>query len=133
MRSGKGRFSIIIPFSLVLALLASCASPAGREGGGEGVDLRTRLVAANLLAGTMAEGLISATHAHVIEPGSDQATLIKVTLDAVDRSLDGAATALHSGLPELAARQIGAAESQLDGLQPLLPASTPTRGEGDNP
>jgi len=133
MMLGKLRISVILPLSLAVTLLTSCAAPAGTVSGHDGVDLRTRLVAANLLAGTMAEGLITATRAHAIKPGSDQALLISVTLDAVDRSLDGAGTALRTGLPELAARQIGAAESQLDGLQPLLLTPSAGKPAGDQP
>ena len=125
------RISVIVPFSLAIAVLASCDTPAGQQQGAEGGDLRTRLVAANLLAGSLAEGFNSAVRAKAVEPGSDRALLIAVTLDAVERSLDGAGTALRAGLPEIAARQIGAAESQLDGLEPILPdrASSDVRGE----
>jgi hypothetical protein len=133
MMLGKLRISVILPLSLAVTLLTSCVVPASTVSGDDGVDLRTRLVAANLLAGTMAEGLIMATRVQAIKPGGDQALLIRVTLDAVDRSLDGAGTALRAGLPELAARQIGAAESQLDGLQPLLPPPGAGKPAGDKP
>ncbi|MBI2253007.1 MAG: hypothetical protein HYU58_00155 [Proteobacteria bacterium] len=124
---------MIVSFSLALALLTSCVAPVGEQESGLGIDLKMRLVAANLLAGSLAVGLNSAVRAQVIAPGSDRALLIKVTLDAVEQSLDGASVALRTGLPELAVRQIGAAESQLDGLQPLLPASTGTEPMGDLP
>lgn len=102
---------------LVVALLAGCAGEQA-DGG-----LWTRLTAANLLAGSMAQGLNSATEAKVIAPGSQRAILIAQTLDAVELSLEGAGTALRAGLPAMAERQIGAAEAQLGGLEPLLPSN----------
>jgi hypothetical protein len=123
-----GRISAAIAFSLLLALLSSCATPVGRPLGGENIDLRSRLVAANLMAGSLAEGLNSAIRTHALVPGSDRAVLIAATLDAVERSLDGAGTALRAGLPDMATRQIGAAETQLVGLQPLLPVLSSTDG-----
>jgi len=129
----KGRISVIVSFSLALALLASCAMPAGQQEGGEGVDLRTRLIAANLLAGSLAEGLNSAIRLNAVVPGSQRAQLIKETLDAVERSLDGAGMALRAGLPQMATRQISAAELQLDGLEPLLQSPAGTETTGDAP
>ncbi|MDY0872523.1 hypothetical protein [Dongia rigui] len=121
----KGKFSIVAAL-VAVALLVSCAMPASRQQAGEhqsgvDVDLRSRLTAANLMAGSLAEGLSSAIRLHAVTPGSERALLIAATLDAVDRSLDGAGTALRAGLSDLATRQIGAAEMQLYGLQPLLP------------
>lgn len=107
-----------IGLALAIALLAGCA--AERADGG----LWARLTAANLLAGSMAQGLNSATDAKVIAPGSQRAILIAQTLDAVELSLEGAGTALRAGLPSMAERQIGAAETQLGGLEPLLPSNT---------
>jgi hypothetical protein len=127
MRLAQKWLAVLLPFSLLLALLASCAAPAGPQAATDGIDLKARLVSANLLAGSLAEGLNSATRGQAIDPDSDQALLIVQTLDAVERSLDGAGTALRAGLPAMAERQIGAAESQLVGLQPLLP--TDDRGE----
>lgn len=120
MKLRKGKTRVIVSFSLALALLASCTMPASQQEGGEDADLRTRLIAANLLAGSLAEGLNSAVRLHIVTPDSQRALLIKVTLDAVERSLDGAGTALRAGLPQMATRQISAAELQLDGLEPLL-------------
>lgn len=136
MMERKRRLSKIVAFSIALALLASCASPAGiyqprgqqprgqqtlGQQTGADIDLRSRLTAANLLAGSLAQGLDSAIRTHAVTPGSERAALIAATLGAVERSLDGAGAALRAGLPDLATRQVGAAELQLDGLQPLLP------------
>lgn len=86
--------------------------------------LTARLTAANLLAASAAQGLVSATQAKAIEPGSETAAAIVQTLDAVEMSLDGAGSALRAGLPEMAARNLDAAETQLVALQPLLPSAT---------
>jgi hypothetical protein len=127
------RNAAVIAFSVVLGLLTSCATPAGGLQGGESLDLRSRLIAANLMAGSLAEGLSSAIRTRKLVPGSDRAMLIGATLEAVERSLDGAATALRAGLPDMATRQIGAAETQLIGLQPLLPTQTSADGTEDAP
>jgi hypothetical protein len=129
----QGKISVIVSFSLALALLASCAMPAGQQEGGENADLRTRLIAANLLAGSLAEGLNGAIRLHAVAPGGQRALLIRETLDAVERSLDGAGTALRVGLPQMATRQITAAELQLDGLEPLLQSPAGTESAGDAP
>jgi uncharacterized protein (DUF2336 family) len=107
---------------LVLALLAGCAANATAD------NLWARLTAANLLAGSLAEGLGQAIEAKWITPGSQRAQLIARTLDAAELSLDGAATALRAGLPAMAERQIGAAETQLSGLEPLI-----TTEQGETP
>ncbi|WP_374314575.1 hypothetical protein [Dongia sp.] len=107
---------------LVLALLAGCAANATAD------NLWARLTAANLLAGSLAEGLGQAIEAKWITPGSQRAQLIARTLDAAELSLDGAAAALRAGLPAMAERQIGAAETQLSGLEPLI-----TTEQGETP
>ncbi len=109
--------------SLALSLIAGCANPQVSSSDNKVADLRIRLVAANLLAGGLADGFSTAIHSRTITPDSNEARLIVVTLDAVDMSLDGASRALRTGFPDMAVLQIGAAESQLNGLMPLLPAS----------
>lgn len=84
-------------------------------------SLRARMTAANLLAASAAQELVTATQAGTIEPGSETATAISQTLDAVERSLDSAGSALRAGLPEMASRNLDAAEQQLNTLQPMLP------------
>lgn len=100
---------------LPILLLAGCS--AGSDG------LAARLTAANLLAASAAQGLVTATQSGAIEPGSMTATTIGQTLDAVELSLDSAGSALRAGLPEMASRNLDAAEQQLGGLQPMLPAA----------
>lgn len=113
--------------SLALSLIAGCANPQASSSGNEVADLRIRLVAANLLAGGLADGFNTAIHSRIVTQGSNEARLIAMTLDAVDMSLDGASTALRTGFPDMAALQIGAAESQLNGLRPLLSAPESAR------
>jgi hypothetical protein len=103
-------FALIV--ALPLLLVAGCST--GND------DFTARLTAANLLAGTAAQGLISATEARAIEPGSDAAMAIIQTLDAVELSLNGAGAALRAGLPDIAGHNLDAAETQLGALQPLL-------------
>ena len=100
----------------LLLPLSGCASG--------GNDLAARLAAANLLAGSGAQALASTIESGLLDPGSETVAAIAVTLDAVEISLDGAGAALRAGLPDIAARNLGAAEAQLAGLQPLLPAMT---------
>ena len=107
---------------LVLGLLAGCAANATAD------NLWARLTAANLLAGSLAEGLGQAIEANWITPGCQRAQLIAQSLDAVELSLDSAAAALRAGLPAMAERQIGAAETQLGGLEPLI-----TTEQGETP
>lgn len=103
---------------LPILLIAGCsASPDGLKAG-----LTARLTAANLLAASAARGLVTATQSRAIEPGSETAAAIGQTIDAVELSLDGAGSALRAGLPEMASRNLDAAEQQLGGLQPMLPA-----------
>lgn len=113
--------SVTLWFSLVMVLLTSCAAPIGNSHDDEAASLRTRLAAANLVAGSLAEGFNRALHSKDSLPGNDQTQLIEQTLHAVEYALDGAAIALRSGLDDLASRQITAAESQIDNLQLLVP------------
>jgi hypothetical protein len=99
---------------LPILLIASCSTGAD--------NLIGRMTAANLLAASAAQSLVTATQAGAIEPGSETATAIIQTLDAVARSLDSAGSALRAGLPEMASRNLDAAEQQLNILQPMLPA-----------
>nr|WP_298688972.1 hypothetical protein [uncultured Dongia sp.] len=98
---------------LPVLLVAGCASG--------GSDLTARLTAANLLAGSAAQSLAVAAEAGQIEPGSETAAAILLTLDAIEAGLDGAGAALRAGLPDMAGENLAAAESQLLALQPLLP------------
>jgi hypothetical protein len=124
MRISSRLAGVLLAAGLVLGLAGACSSQGVNEG------LWARLTAANLLAGSVAQGLASATEAGLIAPSSGHAQLIAQTLDAVALSLDGAGTALRAGLPAVAESQIGAAESQLSGLQPLIP---PIEAEGEAP
>ncbi len=107
---------------LAIALLAGCVASSTAD------SLWARLTAANLLAGSLAEGLGQAIEAKWITPGSQRAQLIARTLDAAELSLDGAAAALRAGLPAMAERQIGAAETQLSGIEPMI-----ATGQGETP
>lgn len=100
---------------LAIGLLGACAGNAGRG------DLGARLAAANLMAGSLASGLSQATEAGAIAPGSATAAALLATLDAIELALDGAGNAWRAGLPDLAERNLGAAEGQMAGLSPLLP------------
>lgn len=102
-----------IVVALSVLLVFGCA--------GTGYSLTDRLTAANLLAATTAQGLAIATGAKAIASGSETAAAINRTLDAVELSLDSAGSALRAGLPDMATRNLDAAETQLTGLQPLLP------------
>lgn len=106
---------IVVALSLLLVL--------GCAGTGDGLTERLtgRLTAVNLMAATTAQGLASATKAGVIVPGSATASVIDRTLDAVELSLDSAGSALRAGLPDMASRNLDAAETQLTALLPLLP------------
>ncbi|WP_374656100.1 hypothetical protein [Dongia sp.] len=99
---------------LSMALAVGCGTQSSES------NLWARLTAANLLAGSLAQGLGSVTEARAIVPGSPRAVLIAQGLDAVALSLDSAGDALRAGLPAVAESQIGAAETQLDGLKPLV-------------
>lgn len=118
--NGMRRFprlsGVLLGAGIVLSLAWGCSSQGANDG------LWARLTAANLLAGSVAQGLASATEAGLIAPGSGRARVIAQTLDAVALSLDGAGTALRAGLPAVAESQIGAAESQLGELQPIIPS-----------
>jgi hypothetical protein len=115
----------------ILAVIV-CVSLAACVAEGEAQNaLWARLAAANLLAGSVAQGFASSMGTDGIEAGSgrdrldsSRAALIAKSLDAVELSLDAAGDALRGGLPAVAERQIGAAETQLDGLVPLMPADT---------
>jgi hypothetical protein len=105
---------LMLPF----LLFTGCAAGANDPGGS---GLTGRLTAANLLAGSAAEALARSIETGLFDPDGDTAAAIAVTLDAVEISLDAAGAALRAGLPDIAARNLGAAESQLAGLQPMLP------------
>jgi hypothetical protein len=98
-------------------LLAACAAP-------QPADLGARLAAANLLAGSLAAGLDQALARGDMRaglaPGGDGAIALIVTLDAVERTLDGAGTAYRARLPQLAEANLAAAERQMAELRPLL-------------
>jgi hypothetical protein len=98
----------------ILLLIGCAGAPTGEA-------LWARLTAANLLAGSVAQGLDSAVRAGAIAPGSARAELIVQILDATELSLNGAGMALRSRMPAIAERQLDAAEAQLEGLQPLVP------------
>ncbi|WP_374382919.1 hypothetical protein [Dongia sp.] len=118
---------------VILAAVVSIALSACMvEGEGVQNALWARLAAANLLAGSVAQGLASSigTEDGQVALDPSRAALIAKSLDAVELSLDAAGDALRGGLPAVAAGQIGAAESQLDDLVPLLPAKADsTTGE----
>lgn len=108
---------LLLVVLMALGMLAACTGgadlPAAR-------DLGARLVAANLLAGSLAAGLAQATEAGVIAPESDGADALRVTLAAVELALDSAGDAWRAGLPRLAESNLAAAEQQMAGLQPLV-------------
>lgn len=114
----------------ILAVIA-CLSLAACVAEGDAQNaLWARLAAANLLAGSVAQGLANSMEPRGIEAGNgrggldaSRAALIAKSLDAVELSLDAAGDALRAGLPAVAEGQIGAAETQLDGLVPLMPAN----------
>ncbi|MBK8159431.1 MAG: hypothetical protein IPK59_11930 [Rhodospirillaceae bacterium] len=106
-------------FGLWLLLMFPCLLFTGCAG--DANDLATRLTVANLLAGSASQALTSAIDARTIDPTSQTAAAIMQTLDAAETALDGAGAALRAGLPDVAVRNLGAAEAQLAGLQPLLP------------
>lgn len=99
---------------LAIGLVGACAQGTTPR------DLPARLAAANLMAGSLASGLAQATASGVIEPGSATSMAVLVTLDAVELALDGAGDAWRAGLPDLADRNLDAAEGQMAGLGPLL-------------
>lgn len=103
---------------LAIGLLGACAGNAGRG------DLGARLAAANLMASSLAASLSQATEAGVIAPRSATAAAALATLDAIELALEGAGNAWRAGLPDLAERNLGAAENQMAGLGPLLPHPT---------
>jgi len=113
--SPRNTFTAIMWLIVALPVLfvTGCASGPG--------DLTARLTAANLLAGSAAQSLAVATEAGQIEPGSETAAAILLTLEAIESGLDGAGAALRAGLPDMAGENLAAAESQLLALQPLLP------------
>lgn len=105
--------------ALALGLVVACAAkPAGPAAG----DLPARLAAANVLAGSLAQGLAVATRAGTIRPGGETAAALLLTLAALELALDGAGDAWRAGLSGLAAGNLAAAERQMADLQPLLPA-----------
>ena len=112
------RIGLWLLMMLPILLFTGCAAGINDP---ESSGLTGRLTAANLLAGSVAEALARSIETGLFDPDGDTAAAIGVTLDAVEISLDGAGAALRAGLPDIAARNLGAAESQLAGLQPLLP------------
>lgn len=106
---------LVLLVVLPILLIAGCSTNAD--------SLTARLTAANLVAASAAQGLAMATKSRVITPGSETATAIVQTLDAIELSLDGAGSALRAGMPEMAARNLDAAELQLGTLQPMLPTA----------
>lgn len=106
--------SLILPFALGL-LIACTGVPVQLP------ELPVRLAAANILSGSLAQGLVTATRSGAIRPGSSTAEAMLVTLGAVELALDGAGNAWRAGLPALAESNLTAAERQMAGLQPLLP------------
>lgn len=109
---------IILGLIIMLPILLTVGCSASPD------NLTARLTAANLLVATAAQGLATAVTHRAIEPGSETAAAIIKTLDAVELSLDSAGSALRAGWPEMASRNLDAAEQQIRALQPLLPVAS---------
>ena len=121
-RIGNGGGRILLAMLFLILVTAGCSVQR------PSAEIYSRLAAANLMAGTLAKGLAGAVEAGAIEPNSSRAIVAAKTLDAVEISLDAAGEALRGGLPQVADEQIGAAQSQLDTLVPLVEI-----GKGDAP